>query len=168
MTESNFSQELIFLASEVGKQLKLKNFYLATAESCTGGGIAQTVTEIAGSSAWFECGFVTYSNTAKRELLGVPAEVLNTFGAVSEQTVLAMAKGALAHSQAQISVAVSGIAGPDGGTAEKPVGTVWIAWALPDREIAQCFQFDGDRHAVRQHTIQQALQGILTQLQTRV
>jgi len=166
MTEHNYSQErLNILAAEVGKQLKLNNFYLATAESCTGGGIAQTITEIAGSSAWFERGFVTYSNAAKQELLDVPANILDNFGAVSEQTVLAMAKGALAHSYAQISVAVSGIAGPDGGTADKPVGTVWIAWALSDRQIARCFQFGGDRHAVREQTIQHALLGVLSELQ---
>ena len=166
MTKYKHSQKnLTILAVQVGKQLKLNNFYLATAESCTGGGIAQTITEIAGSSAWFDRGFVTYSNASKCELLGVSADILENFGAVSEQTVLAMAKGALARSQAQISVAVSGIAGPDGGTIDKPVGTVWIAWTLFDRQIARCFQFEGDRHAVRQQTIQEALQGVLSELQ---
>jgi len=165
MKHSYFQKNLIVLAAEVGKQLKLNNFYLATAESCTGGGIAQAITEIAGSSAWFERGFVTYSNVSKQELLGVPADILGNFGAVSEQTVLAMARGALARSHAQISVAVSGIAGPDGGTADKPVGTVWIAWALSHRQNTQCFQFDGDRRAVREQTIQHALQGILSELQ---
>jgi nicotinamide-nucleotide amidase len=156
---------MLSLSAEVGKQLKLKGVYLATAESCTGGGIAQIITEIAGSSAWFERGFITYSNASKQELLDVPAHILNNFGAVSEQTVLAMAKGALAHSSAHISVAVSGIAGPDGGTVEKPIGTVWIAWAMRERAIARCFQFEGDRYAIRQQTIEQALQGIVIQLQ---
>jgi len=158
-------KNLTILASEVGKQLKLNDFYLVTAESCTGGGIAYIITEIAGSSAWFERSFITYSNAAKRELLGVPADILENFGAVSEQTVLAMARGALARSHAQISVAVSGIAGPDGGTVDKPVGTVWIAWALSNRQNAQRFQFDGDRRAVREQTIQHALQGVLSELQ---
>ncbi len=138
---------------------------LATAESCTGGGVAQALTDISGSSAWFERGFVTYSNTAKVEMLGVRQSTLETHGAVSEATVREMAAGALAHSHASISVSVSGIAGPDGGTAEKPVGTVWFAWALRDGEVhARLHHLTGNRAAVRVQSVQIALQGLFNLL----
>lgn len=138
---------------------------LATAESCTGGGISEKITSLPGSSKWFDRGFVTYSNTAKEEMLSVDPKTLLRFGAVSEKTAKEMAEGAIKHSQAQLSVAVTGIAGPDGGTKEKPVGTVWIAWAgglLKTR--TDCFHFKGDRASVRAQTIQTALEGVYIRL----
>jgi len=141
--------------------LRQRGWWLTCAESCTGGGIAAALTEVAGSSAWFDRGFVTYSNQAKQEMLGVSAETLERHGAVSRETVLEMAQGALARSRAQLSVAVSGIAGPTGGTPDKPVGTVWIAWATADRAAAVCEHFPGDRAAVRAATIDTALRGLV-------
>ena len=127
--------------------------HLATAESCTGGWVAKLCTDLAGSSAWFERGFVTYANAAKVEMVGVPEATLVAHGAVSEETVRAMAIGALAHSTADYSLAISGIAGPGGGSAEKPVGTVWLAWARTEEGrhmvVARREQFSGDRDAVR-------------------
>jgi nicotinamide-nucleotide amidase len=143
----------------------LKNQWaLATAESCTGGLIAAACTDLAGSSAWFERGFVTYSNEAKVEMLGVGAALIAQHGAVSEAVVRAMAQGALSHSHAQVAVAVTGVAGPSGGSAEKPVGTVWLAWALPGQLVCELCHFDGDRAAVRSATVQHAvskLRGLL-------
>ncbi len=157
--------ELESLAAKVGQALGHKGWMLATAESCTGGWIAQVSTAISGSSEWFERGFVTYSNTAKQEMLGVRAETLIQHGAVSEATVREMAAGALAASRAQVAVAVSGIAGPSGGSAEKPVGTVWIAWAVVagvgTGVVATRYHFTGDRQAIRAKIVQQALEGIL-------
>jgi len=138
---------------------------LATAESCTGGGIAEALTDISGSSAWFERGFVTYSNVAKAEMLGVRLSTLEAHGAVSEAAVCEMAAGALQHSRAQLAVAVSGIAGPTGGTPEKPVGTVWFGWALRDGEVhARLHHLKGDRASVREQSVQIALQGALNML----
>ena len=138
---------------------------LATAESCTGGGIAQALTDISGSSAWFERGFVTYANAAKVEMLGVRQSTLDAHGAVSEATVREMAAGALQHSHAHISVAVSGVAGPTGGTPEKPVGTVWFGWAMHGGEVhARLHHLPGDRAAVREQSVQIALQGVLNML----
>lgn len=134
-----------------------QGWFLATAESCTGGLIAASCTELAGSSRWFERGFVTYSNAAKCELLGVDATLIERHGAVSEAVVRAMALGALAHSPAQVAIAVTGVAGPDGGSADKPVGTVWLAWATPMGVISELKRFDGDRAAVRQATVNHAL-----------
>lgn len=153
------------LAQAVGQALAARGLRLATAESCTGGGIAQAVTAIAGSSAWFERGFVTYSNDAKRELLGVSGQTLAAFGAVSGETVAEMAQGALAHAHAEVAVAVSGIAGPDGGSADKPVGTVWLAWAAAGRatRVRRCL-FAGDRDAVRHAAVLAALDGVLALL----
>ena len=130
---------------------------LVTAESCTGGLIAAHCTALPGSSDWFERGFVTYSNAAKTELLGVDAALIAAHGAVSEPVVRAMAQGALARSRAQVAVAVTGIAGPGGGSAEKPVGTVWLAWATATRLETACQQFGGDRAAVREATVRVAL-----------
>lgn len=130
---------------------------LATAESCTGGLIAATCTDLAGSSAWLERGFVTYSNAAKTELLGVPPELIAQHGAVSEPVVRAMALGALAHSHAQVAVAVTGVAGPGGGSPDKPVGTVWLGWAVAGQVTAECCHFAGDRAAVRLATVAHAL-----------
>ncbi len=150
------------LAADVGHQLRVMKLKLATAESCTGGWIAQTVTSITGSSGWFDRGFVTYSNTAKQEMLNVSERSLTECGAVSKEVVMAMAEGALINSQADVSVAVTGIAGPDGGTELKPVGTVWIAWARTG-QITQARQylFDGDRQAVRSQTVKHALSHLL-------
>lgn len=134
-----------------------KKWFMATAESCTGGLIAAACTDLAGSSAWFERGFVTYSNAAKTELLGVPAELIAQHGAVSESVVRAMAAGAVAHSRAQVAVAVTGVAGPTGGSAEKPVGTVWLGWSVGGHITAECCHFPGDRAAVRTATVNHAL-----------
>ena len=154
------------LAAQVGGALKAHGLMLATAESCTGGGVAQAVTAIAGSSAWFERGFVTYSNQSKQQMLGVAEATLIGHGAVSEATVRAMVAGALEHSAAQVALAVSGIAGPDGGTPDKPVGTVWFAWGLKNGVThAQRHQFRGDRAEVRAQAVRIALQGVLALLQ---
>jgi len=138
---------------------------LATAESCTGGGVAQAITEISGSSAWFERGFVTYSNAAKVEMLGLRQATLDAHGAVSEATVREMAEGALRHSHAQIALAVSGIAGPTGGTPEKPVGTVWFAWGLRKGVTrAHMHHLSGNRTEIRAQAVHIALQGVLDML----
>ena len=134
---------------------------LATAESCTGGLIAATCTDLAGSSAWFERGFVTYSNEAKTELLGVPASLIERDGAVSEAVARAMVQGALTHSHAQVAVAVTGVAGPSGGSPAKPVGTVWFGWAVPGQVITEQGHFPGDRAQVRAATVQHALARLL-------
>ena len=134
-----------------------KNLMLTTAESCTGGLIAAACTDLAGSSAWFDRGFVTYSNAAKTELLGVPADLIAAHGAVSEPVVRAMVTGALAHSHAQVAVAVTGVAGPSGGSANKPVGTVWLGWNLGGHITTECCHFAGDRAAVRSATVSHAL-----------
>jgi nicotinamide-nucleotide amidase len=134
-----------------------KGWVLATAESCTGGLIAAACTDLAGSSAWFERGFVTYSNAAKTELLGVDAQLIERDGAVSETVARAMVLGALAHAHAQVALAVTGIAGPTGGSTDKPVGTVWFGWAVPGRVVTEKHHFTGDRAAVRAATVQQAL-----------
>jgi len=153
------------LAKEVGEALARARVSLATAESCTGGGIAAAITDIPGCSGWFERGFVTYSNAAKMDMLGVPATLLDEHGAVSGPVVRAMAEGALQYSLADISVAVSGIAGPDGGTPAKPVGTVWFAWARRGgRTDIHCQCLSGDRDAVRAGTIEIALRGVLARL----
>lgn len=137
---------------------------LATAESCTGGLIAGACTDLAGSSAWFERGFVTYSNTAKTEMLGVDATLIATHGAVSEPVVRAMVQGALQHSRAQVAVAVTGVAGPTGGSADKPVGTVWFGWATPAGVHSEMQHFAGDRAAVRTATVHHALSQLATLL----
>lgn len=150
------------LAREVGSALKKKGVMLTTAESCTGGWVAQTVTAVAGSSEWFDRGFVTYTNMAKRELLEVKTETLARAGAVSEATARAMAEGALRHSHAQVALAVTGIAGPSGGTPEKPVGTVWFAWAGSRRDTeSRRESFRGDREAVRRQAVAAALRGLV-------
>ncbi|MGH8492260.1 MAG: CinA family protein [Moraxellaceae bacterium] len=152
------------LAARVGAELKAAGASLAMAESCTGGGIAEAVTRIPGSSAWFGQAWVTYSNAAKAKQLGVSTELLRQQGAVSEAVVLAMASGAAARAGATWAVAVSGIAGPDGGSAEKPVGTVWLAWAGPAGVEAERCQFAGDRDAVRRQTVERALSGLLEKM----
>jgi nicotinamide-nucleotide amidase len=152
------------LAQQVGAALKQHGMTLVTAESCTGGGVAQAITMISGSSEWFDRGFVTYSNTAKEEMLGVSPDTLEQHGAVSEQTVREMVDGALQYSRAQVALSVSGIAGPTGGTPEKPVGMVWFAWGTGKSVQAVCHQLTGDRDAVRAKSVQIALQGVLNLL----
>jgi len=150
------------LARQLGERLLLAGASLVTAESCTGGWIAKLVTDIPGSSAWLDRGFVTYSNESKQEMLGVSAQTLAHFGAVSEATVREMARGALERSRAGLAVAVSGIAGPGGGTPDKPVGTVWIAWGTRGGEIrARVHRFEGDREAVRRRSARAALEGLI-------
>ena len=150
------------LAGRAGKLLLEQGRMLVTAESCTGGWVAKCITDIVGSSAWFDRGFVTYSNRAKQDMLDVAAATLEVHGAVSADTVSEMVRGALAHSRADVAVAVSGIAGPGGGAPDKPVGTVWFAWLVPggaprvDRR-----QFDGDREAVRRQAVARALEGLV-------
>ena len=153
--------ELFDIANKVGQRLKSNGLTIVTAESCTGGWIAQVITEIAGSSAWFDRGFVTYSNNAKIEMLGVNYQTLDAYGAVSAQTAEAMVNGALTHSTADCAVAVTGIAGPDGGSAEKPVGTIYIAWAYKN-QLSHVIkkQFNGSRHEIRAQTVKAALEGI--------
>lgn len=149
------------LVERLAARLLQRQWLLATAESCTGGLIAGACTDVSGSSNWFERGFVTYSNAAKTELLGVPASLIETHGAVSEDVARAMAAGALQHSHAQVAVAVTGVAGPTGGTAEKPVGLVWFGFALPDRVLTQQMNFAGDRAAVRAAAVRHALTRLL-------
>ena len=159
-------QELEHLAAQVGAALQTRGWRLATAESCTGGWAAQTITAIAGSSAWFDRGFVTYSNEAKREMLGVQADTLAIHGAVSEATVREMAAGALVRSRAEVAFAISGIAGPAGGSADKPVGMVCLAWALAGHAVETGTRhFDGERRAIRAQSVRAALQGLLDRLQ---
>lgn len=145
------------LTAQVAEQLMSKKLLLATAESCTGGLIAAACTDLAGSSAWFDRGFVSYSNTAKTELLGVPADLIDIHGAVSEPVARAMVEGALRHSRAQVAIAVTGVAGPGGGSPDKPVGTVWFGWATPEGVVTDKRCFDGDRQQVREATVQHAL-----------
>lgn len=148
------------LALCTGRLLLAHGLLLVTAESCTGGWIAKVMTDLPGSSQWFERGFVTYTNDAKQELLGVDGQVLAESGAVSEAVVLQMAAGALARSRADVAVAVSGVAGPGGGSELKPVGTVWLAWVRGDSRHAEKHRFPGDREAVRRQAVIRALEGV--------
>lgn len=160
----NERADLDALSAAVGAWLRRRDWMLTTAESCTGGWISSTVTATAGSSAWFDRGFVTYTNEAKQEMLGVRAETLEQYGAVSEAVVCEMAQGALEHSHADLALAVSGIAGPGGATLEKPLGTVCFAWAVRNGGVvSETLRIDGDRHAVRLGAVHHAL----TSLQTR-
>jgi nicotinamide-nucleotide amidase len=145
------------LVADLANVLLRTNWMMATAESCTGGMIAAACTDLAGSSAWFDRGFVTYSNTAKTAMLGVDPALITAHGAVSEPVARAMALGALAHAQAQVAVAVTGVAGPSGGSAEKPVGTVWLGYAVAGAVHTELRHFPGDRAAVRAATVQHAL-----------
>lgn len=153
--------EITQLAADLGRRLQVLNAHVSTAESCTGGGIAEAITRIAGSSAWFEAGYVTYSNRQKTQQLNVPAELFTQVGAVSREVVEAMVQGAQRHSHARFAVAVSGIAGPDGGSPSKPVGTVWLAWGVGDAVFAECRHFPGNRDEVRRQTVKAALEGLL-------
>lgn len=157
------------LAEHLGCRLIERGEWLAVAESCTGGWLAQSVTAIAGSSTWFDRGFVTYSNAAKVDMLGVPEGALERHGAVSEAVARAMAQGVLVHSRADWSVAITGIAGPSGGSPEKPVGTVCFAWACKDGGCeAQTCLFSGDRAAVREQSVRHALDGLIARVEAAV
>lgn len=149
------------LTQQLAEKLTLTRSMICSAESCTGGLIAKTFTDLAGSSDWFERGFVSYSNQAKMDMLGVTPHTLQQYGAVSEATAAEMVRGALAHSQAQYAIAVTGIAGPTGGSAEKPVGTVWFGFATPVEVVCERQVFQGDRVQVRQQTLEYALQRII-------
>ena len=160
-TESSDDRELHALAQTIATIFTQRGATLVTAESCTGGWIAKTLTDVAGSSAWFECGVVAYSYEAKEALLGVRPETLEHQGAVSRETVIEMVSGALARFGATVAVAVTGIAGPSGGTSDKPVGTVWIGWKRRGGYAqSELFHFDGDRDAVRRQTVSAALRGV--------
>ena len=160
--------DLTLLAQRLGRLCQQLKVEVTAAESCTGGGIASAITSTGGSSAYFTTGYVTYANAAKTRLLGVPDAILAEHGAVSEEVVKAMVQGACRESGAGLGVAVSGVAGPDGGSAEKPVGTVWLAWGDTAEQQAECFHFPGDRQAVREQAVRQALAGLVARLDARV
>lgn len=158
---SNINIQLEYFATELGARLQKHGYRLVIAESCTGGWVAESVTAIPGSSHWFDRGFIAYSDLAKQEMLEVHSETLVRHGSVSEQTALEMVKGALAHSRAQVGVAITGIAGPTGGNTQKPVGTVWIAYAFPNHIYAQRNFFSGDRRNIRHQAVATALQRLV-------
>lgn len=160
------TNEMTGLAAEVGKALQDKALLLATAESCTGGGVAQAITAVAGSSGWFECGFVTYSNASKTALLGIPETLIADHGAVSEAVAAAMAQGALARSNAHVALSTTGIAGPGGAVPGKPVGTVCFGWARGSSVHTERVVFGGDRQAVREQSVAHALRGMLRFIDT--
>lgn len=158
-------EQLDSLARELGEGLRRQGWHVACAESCTGGWLAKSLTDVPGSSAWFGWGFVTYANEAKTAMVGVPAALIDEHGAVSEPVVRAMAEGAREASGAELAVAVSGIAGPHGERPGKPVGTIWIAWASDAGTHAEHNVFAGDREAVRRQSVAQALRGLLAELE---
>lgn len=154
--------DIAILAAEVGASLKRHGYLLSTAESCTGGAVANAITDIPGSSEWFDCGFITYSSESKREILGVTQDSLVNHGAVSEVVVRQMVTGALRHSRSEVALAVSGIAGPTGATSGKPIGTVWLAWGIKGGPPIACLHYlHGDRTEIRKRSTLLALQGIL-------
>jgi nicotinamide-nucleotide amidase len=156
------SRDIENMAIQIGSALKSHGLVLATAESCTGGAVASAITDIAGSSEWFERGFITYSNEAKREMLGVAQDTLMRYGPVSEAVVREMVAGALCYSHAQVALAVSGIAGPAGGTPDKPVGTVWFAWGIKEGQCVVCLHhLSGNRAEIRMQSVGIAFQGVL-------
>lgn len=159
-------EQLVNMATQIGERLKANQQTVTTAESCTGGGISYVLTEVAGSSAWFERAFVTYSNEAKQALVGVAEETLDKYGAVSEEVAAEMAAGALRNANADFALAVSGIAGPTGGTDTKPVGMVCFGWATRDCTVTETCLFDGDRHEIRRNTIAHSLCRLLTYLES--
>ncbi|MFT0212382.1 CinA family protein [Pseudomonas sp. F1_0610] len=156
--------KLSLLAERLGQALVAKKAVIATAESCTGGGIGEAITRVSGSSAWFEAGFITYSNKQKIAMLGVAEKLFSQVGAVSQAVVEAMALGALKKSKADYAIAVSGVAGPTGGTEDKPVGTVWLAWACSEKNVSLKMHYSGDRQSIRAQTIETALAGVLALL----
>ncbi|MDP7523047.1 MAG: CinA family protein [Arenicellales bacterium] len=152
------TDDLVELARQVGQIMLERGWRLATVESCTGGWVAKTITSVPGSSLWFECALVTYSNESKNALAGVPIELIDTHGAVSAQVAEAMAGGVIARSNASAGLAITGVAGPDGGSVQKPVGTVFIAWQVPEHGVcSERFQFHGDRDAIRRQSVAAAL-----------
>ena len=155
------TNDIFELATRAGQALQAKGLLLATAESCTGGGVACAITEVAGSSDWFECGFVTYSNASKAALLDVPAALIAQLGAVSEEVAAAMAEGALSNSSAQVALSTTGIAGPSGAVPGKPVGTVCFAWSRGGATHTERLVFTGDRQSVRAQSVVHALKGLL-------
>lgn len=159
--------DLTTLAERLGRACRERGVTLTAAESCTGGGVASAITAVAGSSDYFETGYVTYANAAKTRLLGVPEALLAEHGAVSREVVEAMVVGACRDSGAELGVAVSGVAGPGGGSADKPVGTVWLAWGNAERQQAECHHYPGDRRAVREQAVREALIGLLRQILAR-
>lgn len=158
------SDDLYALAERAGAALLQRNWKVTTAESCTGGWLAQAITSVAGSSAWFEAGFITYANLAKQRMLGVQSATLAAYGAVSEAVVQEMAHGALLSAQADCAIAISGIAGPGGGTAQKPVGTVCCAWVTQEQNVSRTFMFQGSRESIRRQSVVAALGGLLALL----
>ncbi|MFC0167171.1 CinA family protein [Pseudoduganella danionis] len=158
---SNQCELILDLATQVGQALQARGLLLATAESCTGGGVAQAITEIAGSTAWFDCGFITYSNASKTEMLDVSAALIAQLGSVSEEVAAAMATGALGNSNAHVALSTTGIAGPTGAVPGKPVGTICFGWARGDQIHTERLVFTGDRQSVRTQTVIHALQGLL-------
>ncbi|WP_163558053.1 CinA family protein [Halomonas sp. NO4] len=158
--------DLTTLAERLGRACRAREVSITTAESCTGGGVASAITAVAGSSDYFETGYVTYANAAKTRLLGVPETLLVEQGAVSRAVVEAMVAGACRESGAQLGVAISGVAGPGGGSPEKPVGTVWLAWGSAERQQAECHRYPGDRRAVRERAVREALIGLLLRLES--
>ncbi|MFZ6771867.1 CinA family protein [Undibacterium sp. SXout7W] len=157
-------KNIIELSTQVGEELKAKKLLLSVAESCTGGGVSQAITEIAGSSEWFDCGFVTYSNSSKTELLDISASLIAQHGAVSEEIAAAMAQGAIANSEAHVSLSTTGIAGPTGAVPGKPVGTICFGWVVGGVTHTERLVFSGDRHAVREQTVAHALDKLLRYL----
>ncbi|TLF47644.1 CinA family protein [Halomonas urmiana] len=157
-------QDLRRLAEQLGERCRARGITVTAAESCTGGGVASAITAVAGSSAWFETGYVTYANGAKTRLLGVPEALLAEHGAVSREVVEAMVIGACRDSGAALGVAISGVAGPGGGSAEKPVGMVWLAWGSAEGAESTCHRFPGDRAAVRERAVHEALVGLVRRL----
>ena len=161
MLNEQTTNDIFTLAASVGQALQAHRLVLATAESCTGGGISQAVTEVAGSTNWFDCGFVVYSNASKTELLDVPDALIAQFGSVSEEVAAVMAQGALANSNANVALSTTGIAGPTGAVPGKPVGTVCFGWATMDAVHTERLVFTGDRQSVREQSVRHALQGLL-------
>ena len=166
-TASLADLDLITLAERLGRLCREHDVTITCAESCTGGGVASAITAVAGSSDWFETGYVTYANAAKNRLLGVPEALLERAGAVSREVVEAMVAGACRDSGAGLGVAVSGVAGPGGGSAEKPVGTVWLAWGDAGGQQAERHRYSGDRLAVRDQAVREALVGLIRCLEAR-
>lgn len=158
-------QNAIELAAQVGEELKSRRLLLAVAESCTGGGVCQALTEIAGSSEWFDCGFVSYSNSSKSELLNIPAALIAQHGAVSEEIAAAMSEGAIANSEAHVALSTTGIAGPGGAVPGKPVGTICFGWTVGGTTHTERKIFSGDRHSVREQTVAYALEKLLRYLE---
>ena len=156
--------EIYHLSEQLGRALLQNSAKVTTAESCTGGGVSQAITSVSGSSAWFDCSFVTYANSAKQQVLGVDQVLLDKYGAVSEPVVISMVKGAAQNASADYAIAISGIAGPDGGSDDKPVGTVWIAWLGPNGVATGKYLFTGDRISVREQAVKISLQELLHQI----